>query len=90
VEVVFHIALFRRLDQYHREARAWQNYLVRSGALLITNGGVCWEWLFAPIIGTRPGRNLCPSGGRYGWSGSDAYRMAPSGECGLSFPGADN
>jgi predicted nucleic acid-binding protein len=39
--------LFRRRDQHHREARAWQDYLVRSGALLITTEAICWEWLNA-------------------------------------------
>jgi hypothetical protein len=32
----FWIALFRSRDQYHREARGWQNYLERSGALIVT------------------------------------------------------
>ena len=46
-DTAFWIALFRNRDQYHREARAWQRYLVRPGALLVTTEAVCWEWLNA-------------------------------------------
>jgi predicted nucleic acid-binding protein len=37
----------RSRDQYHREALAWQNYLVRSAAFIVTTEAVCWEWLNA-------------------------------------------
>jgi predicted nucleic acid-binding protein len=46
-DTAFWIALFRYRDQYHREARAWQDYLVRSGAILVTTEAVCWEWMNA-------------------------------------------
>ncbi len=41
-ETSFGLALFRSGDHYHREARAWQNYLIRTGARLITTDAVCW------------------------------------------------
>ncbi len=47
VDTAFWIALFRRRDQYHREALAWQSWLAQSGAFLITTEAVCWEWLNA-------------------------------------------
>ncbi len=47
VDTAFWIALFRRRDQYHREACAWQSYLVRTGARLVTTDAVCWEWMNA-------------------------------------------
>lgn len=46
-DTAFWIALFRYRDQYHREARAWQGYIVRSGAALVTTEAVCWEWMNA-------------------------------------------
>ncbi|HEY3824044.1 MAG TPA: hypothetical protein VGL82_05770 [Bryobacteraceae bacterium] len=46
-DTVLGIALFRNRDQYHRNARVWQNYLVRSGAFVVTTEAVCWEWLNA-------------------------------------------
>ena len=41
------IALFRSRDQHHCDAVAWQDYLVRSEALIVTTEAVCWEWLNA-------------------------------------------
>jgi predicted nucleic acid-binding protein len=46
-DTAFWIALFRSRDQHHRDALAWQDYLVRSGALIVTTEAVCWEWLNA-------------------------------------------
>jgi predicted nucleic acid-binding protein len=46
-DTAFWIALSRSRDQYHRDARAWQDYLLRSGAFVVTTEAVCWEWLNA-------------------------------------------
>ena len=46
-DTAFWIALFRHRDQYHRESRAWQDYIVRSGAILVTTEAICWEWMNA-------------------------------------------
>lgn len=46
-DTAFWIALFRRRDQYHPDALAWQNYLVRSAASIVTTEAVCREWLNA-------------------------------------------
>jgi hypothetical protein len=43
----FWIAPSRNRDRYHCDALAWQNYLGRSGALIVTTEAVCWEWLNA-------------------------------------------
>jgi len=46
-DTAFWIALLCSRDQYHRDARAWQNYLMQSRALIVTTEAVCWEWLNA-------------------------------------------
>jgi hypothetical protein len=46
-DTAFWIALFRGRDQYHREALAWQRYLVGTGASIVTTEAVCFEWLNA-------------------------------------------
>ena len=46
-DTAFWIALFRSRDQYHQNALAWQGYLLKSGASIITTEAVCWEWLNA-------------------------------------------
>jgi predicted nucleic acid-binding protein len=46
-DTAFWIALFRQRDQYHREARAWREYVVRSETALVTTEAICWEWMNA-------------------------------------------
>ena len=43
----FWIALSSRRDQYHPQALAWRNAVVRASSRIVTTEAVLWEWLNA-------------------------------------------
>lgn len=48
------MALSRMRDQYHRQAAAWNQFLIRTKGAIVTTEAVLWEWLNAfSDAGTR-------------------------------------
>ncbi|MGO9259376.1 MAG: type II toxin-antitoxin system VapC family toxin [Bryobacteraceae bacterium] len=43
----FWMALSRRRDQYHPHAAAWNQFVIRTGSMIVTTEAVLWEWLNA-------------------------------------------
>jgi hypothetical protein len=41
----FWMALARRRDQYHRQAIAWNQFVIRTRSGIVTTEAVLWEWL---------------------------------------------
>lgn len=41
----FWMALSRKRDQYHRDAMAWNQFVIRSRSSIVTTEAVLWEWL---------------------------------------------
>ena len=39
------MALSRQRDQYHRQAAAWNQFVVRTGSGIVATEAVLWEWL---------------------------------------------
>jgi hypothetical protein len=52
-DTAFWISLSRSCDQHRRDAVAWQAYLVRTGALIVTTEVLCWEWLHLLYIALK-------------------------------------
>lgn len=41
------MALSRKRDQYNRHAVAWNQFVIRTGTIIVTTEAVLWEWLNA-------------------------------------------
>ena len=46
-DTAFWIAISSRRDQYHSQAAAWHQSVVRSASRIVTTEAVLWEWLNA-------------------------------------------
>jgi predicted nucleic acid-binding protein len=44
-DTAFWIGLLNRRDQHHRQALAWNQYLVANSISIVTTEAVLWEWL---------------------------------------------